>query len=450
MREYVIAAAARAAGTTGLLALAAMSALVMGCAGDASAPASDTGSETVAGGSAGEASGETAPGVGSDKDLGSDSDDPVGEGEDGKSESGATAGADLADLAAVKSYAVDHAAEMKAAAERFRAGAERYHALVAHAAMEHPEQDPYEHIWAMHADDIRSLVEELRADWLDASLHYELNEGIVAGVPSLAYYDAWIDAGPPAEQDPDEAVDWTLILADGTELDSPGNMFHNLTEPALYGTIEGFTALDVDLDGDGSAGIGEVLPEAEILLASAQALDEATARLVEAVDAWQPNLQDAFMALVTMIPTMNEYFEQWKLSAFIGGEEFEETGFIAVSRLTDIDSILTGLRVTFDKVEPLIAEADTDLAQRIDSGFEGLIGYVSDLRAQEEAGVEFGPEEADAFGSEAQSRATALAALVAQAASRTGVALDESAEPWEPDEPPVVLAVAPEPQGFED
>ena len=67
-----------------------------------------------------------------------------------------------------------------------------------------------------------------------------------------------------------------------------------------------------------------------------QRRDATRARVVAglaAIDAWEPTLEDAFMALVTMIPTMNEYFEQWKLSAFIQGDEFQETAFVAVSRL---------------------------------------------------------------------------------------------------------------------
>lgn len=357
---------------------------------------------------------------------------------------------EAADLAAVKAYAVDQAAQMKTAVARFRTGAEQYHAAVAHAAAAHPGENPYEHLWQEHPDEMRQLVEQMRADWFETSLHYELNEGIVAGVPDLAYYDAWIDAGPPAVDDPEEAVAWQLVLADGTTLDSPGNFFHNLTEPALYGTVDEYVALRVDLDGDGATGVSEVLPEAEMLLAAAQGLDTATQQLAAAIDAWEPTLEDAFMALVTMIPTMNEYFEQWKLSAYIQGDEFQETAFIAVSRLFDINGILTGLDVTYDKVGPVVSSADDALHTQIDAGFADLVGYVNDLYAQEQAGTVFSPEEADAFGTEAQNKATALAALVAQAAAKANVALDAEAAGWEPETPPRIEAVAPEPAGFEE
>lgn len=353
-----------------------------------------------------------------------------------------------ADLGAVKAYAVDQARQMKEATEAFRAGAEKYHAAIAQIKADHPDQNPYEYLWANYPDAAKALLEQMRADWFEASTHYELNEGIIAGVPSLAYYDGWIDAGAPASDDP-EAIPWTLMLADGTTLESPGNFFHNLTEPTLYGTVDEYVGLPVDLNGDGGIGMGEALPEAEILLASAQGLDLATEQMADAANAWEPTLEDAFMAMVTMIPTMNEYFEQWKLSAFISGNDFEQTGFIAVSRLFDITGILHGLDVTYDNVHPVVSHVDPELDAQIDAGFADLVGYVTDLYEQEKAGMQFTPEEADAFGTEAQDKATALAALVTQAAAKADLALDMEAEGWSPDAPPVIEAIAPAPAAIE-
>ena len=364
------------------------------------------------------------------------------EGEDTHTEAPA---AGEADLAAVKDYAVEHAHKMKEGTAAFRASAEIYYAAIAQIKINQPDKNPYEHLWEKRPDDARALVEQMREEWFMASSHYELDEGIVAGVPSLAYFDGWIDAGPPASDDPAEAIEWQLVLADGTVLESPGNFFHNLTEPTLYGTIDEYVGARVDLDGDGAIEVGEVLPDAEILLASAQGLDMATDQMVKAVEAWDPTLEDAFMALVTMIPTMNEYFEQWKLSAYIAGNDFEEAAFIAVSRLFDISGILAGLDVTYDKVRPVVTAVDAELDTQIDTGFDDLVGYVGDLYEQEKAGATFSPEEADAFGTEAQDKATALAALVAQAADKAGIELDEEAEGWEPDAPPVIEAVAPAP-----
>lgn len=353
-----------------------------------------------------------------------------------------------ADLSAVKAYAVDQASRMQEATASLRAGAEKYYAAIAQIKADHPDSNPYEYLWANHADAAKTLLDTMRADWLEAHTHYELNEGIIAGVPSLAYYDGWLDAGAPASEDP-EAIQWTLKLADGTTLESPGNFFHTLTEPILYGTVEKYVGLPVDLNGDGSLGLGEALPEAEILLGAAQGLDIAAQQTLDAVNAWEPTLEDAFMAMVTMIPTMNEYFEQWKLSTFVSGNNFEGTGFIAASRLLDVTGILQGLDLTYDNIRPVVANADASLDTQIDAGFTDLVTYVNNLYDQEKAGIVFSPEEADSFGTEAQDKATALAALVAQAAAKANIALNLDAEGWAPAAPPAIEVTVPAPAAIE-
>jgi len=355
-----------------------------------------------------------------------------------------TKSAAQADLSAVKAYAVDQATRMQGATASLRAGAEKYYAAIAQIKADHPDANPYEYLWANHPAAAKALLEKMRADWLEAHTHYELNEGIIAGVPALAYYDGWLDAGAPASEDPD-AIQWTLKLADGATLESPGNFFHTLTEPILYGTVKKYIGLAVDLNGDGNIGLSEALPAAEILLAAAQGLDIAAKQTLDAVNAWQPTLEDAFMAMVTMIPTMNEYFEQWKLSSFVSGDHSEGTSFIAASRLLDVTGILSGLDLTYDNIRPVVAKSDAKLDAQIDAGFADLVTYVNNLFAKEKAGTVFTPEEADAFGTEAQDKATALAALAAQAAAKANIKLDLDAAGWSPDAPPVIEATAPAP-----
>lgn len=353
-----------------------------------------------------------------------------------------------ADLGAVKAYAVEQASLMKDATASLRAKAEKYYAALAQIKSEQPEANPYEVLWANHPDAVKALIEGMRADWMTAHNHYESNEGIIAGVPSLAYYDAWIDAGPPASEDP-EAVQWTLTLADGKTLESPGNLFHTLGEPILYGTVDEYIGLAVDLNGDGNTGLSEALPEAEMLLATAQALDIASGQMLDAVNAWQPTMEDAFMAMATMIPTMNEYFEQWKLSSFVSGDASVQISFVAASRLLDVTGILQSLDLTYDNVRPVVGAVDSKLDEQIAAGFTDLVAYVGDLYTKEKAGTVFTPEEADAFGTEAQDKATALAALVVQAAAKANIALDLEAEGWSPDSPPAIEAIAPAPAPIE-
>ncbi|MCY4089340.1 MAG: hypothetical protein OXF62_00860 [Caldilineaceae bacterium] len=326
------------------------------------------------------------------------------------------------DLDAVKSYALENAAQMQVATAALADVSQRYYDLVMEAAK--ADGDPYARIWDENQEEVHALVVGARDLWLEASTFYELDEGIVAGVPSLVHFDVWIDAGPPGSEDPEEALQWQLELPDGRVLESPGNFFHNLLEPTLWGTIPEFTGLKVDLDGDGSIAVGEALPEANMLLGATQGLDDATLEMQAAIEAWDPTLEDALTALVTMIPTMNEYFEQWKESVFVSGSASEAESFIAVSRLLDIKGILAGLSFTYDNIAVLVSDSDSQLDQQIRTDFDTLIAYVNDLYAQEQSGVQFSPEEADLFGTEAQDLATALAALVAQAASDLNVTLD--------------------------
>lgn len=323
------------------------------------------------------------------------------------------------DLAAVKNYALDHGRQMKEGTVALAASAKAYYDLLAGHNFD------YEAAWAADPATLTDLVTTIKANWLTASTHYELDEGIIAGVPSLAYYDVWIDAGPSAEEDPAEALEWTLTLPDGRELQSPGNFFHSLLEPAIWGTHGDFSGLPVDLSGDGTVEMGEVLPDANLLLAAAQGLDGATQEMLTAVEAWQPTMSDAFTALVVMIPTMNEYFEQWKLSAFVAGENAEEHAFIGTSRLFDINGILNGLDFTYDSLAARVEATDPELHAQIDSGFADLRGYVGDLYSQEQGGTAFTAEQADLFGTEAQAKATALAGRVAQAAALLNVAIAE-------------------------
>ena len=131
-----------------------------------------------------------------------------------------------------------------------------------------------------------------------------------------------------------------------------------------------------------------------------------------------------FTALVVMVPTMSEYFGQWKESRYVAGDASRAPGFIAVSRLFDINGILTGLDLAYRHVTSLVTARDAALDARIRAGFEQLTGYVGDLYEQERAGRQYTAAEADLFGTEAQELATTLAALLARAADVLDITLD--------------------------
>ncbi len=136
-------------------------------------------------------------------------------------------------------------------------------------------------------------------------------------------------------------------------------------------------------------------------------------------------MSDAFTALVVMIPTMSEYFEQWKLSSFVAGQRSTEQAFIGTSRLFDINGILNGLDFTYQNIAPVVQTADPDLHNQITAGFADLRGYVGNLYEQEQGGTVFTAEQADLFGTEAQNLATALAGQVSQAAALLNIEVAE-------------------------
>ena len=323
-----------------------------------------------------------------------------------------------ADLSAVKDYARDNSRQMKAGTAALAETAAAYYELVA------AHNFDYAAAWAADGPALAQLVADAKTQWTTAHTSYELDEGIIAGVPSLTFYDVWIDAGPSAEDDPTGAYEWTLELPDGRRLSSPGNIFHSLLEPIIWGTRTEFVGLPVDLDGDGTTALGEVLPEANVLLAAAQSMDGATGEMLATVENWQPTLSDAFTALAVMIPTMNEYFEQWKLSTYVA-EDAQETAFVGVSRLFDINGILTGLDFTYGNLATLVQTTDPALHAQIADGFTDLRSYVGDLYQQEQNGVRFTAAQADLFGGEAQAKATALAGQVSQAAALLNVTIAE-------------------------
>jgi hypothetical protein len=322
-----------------------------------------------------------------------------------------------ANLQAIKEYSLEQVASMSEATAQLASFSARYYDLLAENNFD------YQAAWDAHSAELSGIVMAARETWITASNSYEFNEGIVAGVPSLSYYDVWLDAGPSGEEGGEDALDWQLELPDGRILDKPGNFFHHLTEPALWGTHEDYIGMAVDLNGDGELQNAEVLPEANILMASLVGLNTATMELETAIVEWEPTVEDVFVALTTMIPTMSEYFGQWKESAYIAGDESESESFVAVSRLVDIAGILNGLDIAYTNIAPLVEAQDAELHQKITAGFADLISYVDELQQDESDGVQFAAEEVDFFGTDAQGRAESLAALVAQAAVSVGIEL---------------------------
>lgn len=308
---------------------------------------------------------------------------------------------------ATRTYLIEHGGTMLEHVNQIQADAQAYFDILEAAAFD------YEAAWDANQEDLTALVSDARSEFILAHNDYESIEGIVAGVPSLADFDVWIDAGPLGSEDPENAYDWTLTLADGRSFEQPGNIFHWLLETTLWGTQPEHTGARIDFDGNGVDERGDALPDAHFFLGIADAFVDATTQLNESIADWEPTLEDSFTALVTMIPTMGDYFQEWKASAIEGSDP----RFVAQSRLIDVKGIATSLSVIYSNVGADVTGQDETLHQQIDAGFEDLLGFLDDTYLQETEGAQFTAEQADALGEQAQSKADSLAALVGQAAS---------------------------------
>lgn len=212
-----------------------------------------------------------------------------------------------------------------------------------------------------------------------------------------------------------------MILPNGTVMKKPGNIYHVHLETALWGTNPKNTGLKVDLDGDGKVELGEALPEANIMLGAANAHTEWTIKMLADVKAWKANSDDTFTAMVTMVPTVGDYFGEWKDSKYITGDIGM---FVAQSRLIDVKGIMRSTKVMYFKgVSDDVAKVDKALDTQIKDSFLELLDFVNEVYLNEKSGAEFKPEEVDRLGSEAQDIADRIVALISQAAKKLGIKL---------------------------
>jgi hypothetical protein len=337
----------------------------------------------------------------------------------GSGEAESTTTSPSADLGAIKGYLLEHTTRLKADTVDIREGAESYYRLAKAANFD------YERLLRERRAEVRAFVKDAQAAFRRANPSYEEMEGIVAGVPRLADYDVIIDAGGDAS-DPENAVPFDIETPDGRTFEQPGN-FNYLIETAAFGTEPKFQAKGAtpDLDGDGEVEFGESVPDAGFYVAAAREFERYADELDSAAREWEPTPGDALTALVVMTPTMSEYFEAWKNSRFIAGEQASEKAFVAASRLQDIADILGGLTQVYGNVRPLVAEADREQARQTGDSLQRLHSFAADLRDREARGREYTAEEADVLGARAQEQAEAIAGQITQAAAELNIELEE-------------------------
>jgi hypothetical protein len=319
------------------------------------------------------------------------------------------------DLAAIKTYLLDHTQRLSGDVATMKENAQQYHDLAEQSGFDTKK------MLADKPEEVAKLLGDAKQTYSDANPAYEEMEGVVAGVPSLADYDVIIDAGSDAS-DPESAVPFSIKTEDGKTYKQPGNLFF-LAESGLYGT-EPKWSTKADVDGDGKVAFGEALPDPRFYLAALEEFDKQAKELDASAKKWSPTEQDALTALVVMTPTMSEYFEAWKNSRFIAGDKATEKAFVSSSRLQDIADILGGLKLVYANVQPKIAEANAEQAKQTGQSLTGLEAMVARLRDQEEGGKKFTAEDADTLGRQAQDQAEAIAGQITQAAKQLNIELE--------------------------
>src|SRR3954453_16165032 len=331
----------------------------------------------------------------------------------------ATQAAQQADLDAIKTYLLEHTERLKTSVGLLQRDAQEYYNLAKASNFDYAKLLPE------HRAEVQTAIKELQGAHIQANPDYEQMEGVVAGVPSLADYDVIIDAGADGS-DPENAVPFDIKTPGGKTFKQPGNFFA-LIESSVFGTEPKFQAKGVkaDLDGDGQVTFPEALPDADFLLAAANDFVKYAKELDASAKQWQTKLEDAFTPVVVMTPTMSEYFDAWKNSRFIAGGKADEKGFVATSRLSDIRDILGGIVLIYDSIKPAVDDVAQAQADQTKTQLGELHQFAERLFNAEQGGKKFTASDADTLGTEAQTKAEAIAGQVSQAAGQLNLKLED-------------------------
>ncbi len=309
--------------------------------------------------------------------------------------------------ASVKSYLLKSLEKINAASEDFVKNSEAYSALI--AANEGSVQAAYKGDPKKIDQLIAKMQENYKA--MD-SFGYETVEGIVAGVPSMADYDIYLDAGVPASQGPDDVALVVLELGNDQKIDKQGSLFTYIIEPMLWGGDKRWV---VPVDGG-----KKLLPRPEVLTAAAKDVNKKLGELLADAKAWNASVSDCFGAMVVMTPTLSDYFEDWKESRY----SKEKSGrFQAVSRVSDMRGIMGSCQVMYEAVEKQVSEKDKSLAKSVDTGFKGIMGFLDKIEKREKQGEITGAE-IDELATQAKEKTDKLVPQIEQSAAVVGIKIE--------------------------
>ncbi len=305
--------------------------------------------------------------------------------------------------ASVKSYLLKRLDKIKAASTDFVRNADAYSALVA------ANGGSVETAYKAEPKKMTGLVAAMQDNYkaMD-SYGYETVEGIVAGVPALADYDIYLDAGVPSSEGPDDVAPVVLDLGNGQKIDKQGALFTYIIEPALWGGDKQWVV---------PVGDGKTMPRPEVLTAAAKDVDASIGRLVADANAWNASVSDCFGAMVVMTPTLSDYFEDWKESRYSADKSGR---FQAVSRVSDMRGIMSSCQVMYEAVNDTVAAKDKALAKSVTSGFKEIMSFLDKIEGREKEG-EIKAAEIDELATQAKEKTDKVVPQIEQSAAVSGI-----------------------------
>ncbi len=322
-------------------------------------------------------------------------------------------------VGAIKGYLLTQVTKMNAAAHDYVTNAEAYSQII------DANSGDYNKAALSQGPALLSLVAKMQADYRNLHMNgYETVEGIAAGVKELVQYDIYFDSGVPhaeaSTDTPSAPID--LKTASGETIDNQeGNLFHYVIEPTLWGAKSDFVK-KIDHEAAQKLGGINVLPRADVVLASAKDSAVHADRFLASCQNWQPTLDECVGALVWMTPTFNTYYDDLRDSLY------SPTGkYISESRVLDMRGIMGSLRLVYDAIRPQLEQKDPALAAQLSSEYDGIMRHVDETdrrdKAARAAHKKLSQVEIEEMAEQAKTMSDQLAPQLEQAAAILGLKL---------------------------
>ena len=278
---------------------------------------------------------------------------------------------------AIKAYLVGQVSKMDFAAHDFVVHAEAYDRII------QTNHGDYNQAALTNGPELLVLVAKMQGDYKGLHMNgYETVEGIAAGVKELVKYDIYFDSGVPSDQattdNPSAPID--LKTASGETIDhNDGNLFHYVIEQSLWGVNKNLIKPLSPEAQRHLQGI-QVLPRADVVVASALDAREKTDAFLADARAWQPTLDECVGALVWMTPTFNTYFDDLKDSLYSPSGKY-----VSESRVLDMRGIMGSLQLVYNAIRPDLEAKDPALAAQLAREYDGIMQHVNETDRRDKA-----------------------------------------------------------------